>query len=281
MESGGGLLWEGDAAPNGRTKLDGQPGGPRPRTPVERGGPRACGSRSGAHRYGTPTTRGSLRAPPASTERSSGRLKSEPPLDVSTPRRSDAPLKARAPGRVRNVIGPAFLLGGSVSSPAPSVRCSARLLHDLHLCRLQEAVRGLFLQVSGTGGGSSVGQSRGLIILRSQVRVLPAPPRTRRSEHLRELRHVGRSAESPHRIRRQTGLQSVERLREGVQLVVEQVPVAVQCEGLGAMSELSPYGLDRAPGTDRNLLRPVRADRGAVRVAQGRRVSMFNPWRRG
>ena len=26
------------------------------------------------------------------------------------------------------------------------------------------------------GGGSSVGQSRGLIILRSQVQVLPAPP---------------------------------------------------------------------------------------------------------
>jgi hypothetical protein len=31
-------------------------------------------------------------------------------------------------------------------------------------------------QVAGLRGGSSVGQSRGLIILRSQVQVLPAPP---------------------------------------------------------------------------------------------------------
>jgi hypothetical protein len=33
-----------------------------------------------------------------------------------------------------------------------------------------------FAQVSGARGGSSVGQSSGLIIRRSQVQVLPAPP---------------------------------------------------------------------------------------------------------
>jgi hypothetical protein len=49
-------------------------------------------------------------------------------------------------------------------------------VHDSYMPRGREYLRRSSSQVDVPRGGSSVGQSRGLIILRSQVRVLPAPP---------------------------------------------------------------------------------------------------------
>ena len=65
--------------------------------------------------------------------------------------------------------------GRSASWPAPSAWPGLRLITRCYPANLQGAARGMFLQVRHTGGGSSVGQSRGLIIPGSQVRVLPAP----------------------------------------------------------------------------------------------------------
>ena len=68
---------------------------------------------------------------------------------------------------------------GSAAGVGSRHRCCAFVGLSLHDSDMRPAVRianSAFVQVDRCGGGSSVGQSRGLIIPRSQVRVLPAPP---------------------------------------------------------------------------------------------------------
>jgi hypothetical protein len=107
-----------------------------------------------------------------------------PRVRVVAPRRRDGRRRRERASRPLESIADALCLRSGDPWPSAGARaydrCCAQVERDdsdmiLTRDRSTSAVRVASSQVAGTRGGSSVGQSSGLIIRRSQVQVLPAP----------------------------------------------------------------------------------------------------------
>jgi hypothetical protein len=110
-----------------------------------------------------------------------------------------------------------------------------------------------FGQVRGTGGGSSVGQSSGLIIRRSQVQVLPAPRGSDAPRESPQVRGGLSRRRSVGRCRAYVACTSrnrFERRRELVHVAVEQMAVDREREACRRMAERGLDGLGGPPGAD-------------------------------